>query len=669
MRISNLRFSLVLGMAAVSALLAGTEPKAASNTEWLNNKLVDAVREGNLATMKAALDSGANPNTKDAEGTPAVMIATLYASAPALELLLDRGADPNAFNAAHASALIWAAGDADKVRTLLSKGADPNLRSGPGRTALLTAASRDGSYEAVKMLVEKGADINAKDSLEGFVWSGGGGATPLIEAAKTRDIRTVRYLLDHGADVNAKDHVGGTALSQAALRGSTDIARLLIERGADVHVKVSRWELTPLIMAAQRESVEMVDLLLAKGAPVDGKDITGATAIMWAAYSDHANPALVTRLLAAGADPAVKNKAGETAMTWASRRGETPVVALLRGSAPAPKTAAAALPVMVVSDDATAGPRAVRDAMAKSLAVMDKGGPQFFKVSGCISCHNQTLPLVAGSLARKKGVQPNEQIEKQQFKSILAIVKPATEILAESTDILPDIQVTGGYVLEAFAAQYYAPDATTAAVVHNIAAKQMTDGSWIGWSPRPPIENGDIQATALCIRSLRLYGLPGRKAEFEAGIARAGEWLRQSKAVTLEEKAMKLFGLRWANANADDVNAAAEELLAAQREDGGWAQLATLSSDAYATGKAMVALYEAGALNPSSPAYRRGVAYLMNTQQEDGSWLVKTRAFPFQPLKDSGFPHGRDQWISAAGTGWASMALSHAIEDPQIARR
>jgi hypothetical protein len=65
-------------------------------------------------------------------------------------------------------------------------------------------------------------------------------------------------------------------------------------------------------------------------------------------------------------------------------------------------------------------------------------------------------------------------------------------------------------------------------------------------------------------------------------------------------------------------------------------------------------------LSASDAAYRRAVRYLLSTQQEDGSWYVKSRAMAFQPYFDAGFPHGFDQWISAAGTGWATLALATA---------
>jgi len=62
----------------------------------------------------------------------------------------------------------------------------------------------------------------------------------------------------------------------------------------------------------------------------------------------------------------------------------------------------------------------------------------------------------------------------------------------------------------------------------------------------------------------------------------------------------------------------------------------------------------------SDGAYQKGVKYLLSTQQEDGSWFVRSRSMTFQPYFDSGFPHGFDQWISAAGTSWATLALSLA---------
>lgn len=65
-----------------------------------------------------------------------------------------------------------------------------------------------------------------------------------------------------------------------------------------------------------------------------------------------------------------------------------------------------------------------------------------------------------------------------------------------------------------------------------------------------------------------------------------------------------------------------------------------------------------------SAPFKKGVAYLLKTQQADGTWLVQSRAVPIQPLFDIGFPYGsRNAWVSAAGTNWAATALAIAARE------
>ena len=124
-------------------------------------------------------------------------------------------------------------------------------------------------------------------------------------------------------------------------------------------------------------------------------------------------------------------------------------------------------------------------------------------------------------------------------------------------------------------------------------------------------------------------------------------------------RSARLLGLAWAGKDRDATQKAMRELLAKQRPDGGWSDLDSMESSAYATGRSLFALQTAD-LPVSDTAYQRAVKFLLSTQQEDGSWYVKTRAMAFQPYFDAGFPHGFDQWISAAGTSWATVALSQA---------
>ena len=66
-----------------------------------------------------------------------------------------------------------------------------------------------------------------------------------------------------------------------------------------------------------------------------------------------------------------------------------------------------------------------------------------------------------------------------------------------------------------------------------------------------------------------------------------------------------------------------------------------------------------------SGVYTRGIDFLLKTQYSDGSWFVRSRAVPLQPHFDSGFPHGRDQFISAAATNWATQAMIASVRPPR----
>ncbi len=93
-------------------------------------------------------------------------------------------------------------------------------------------------------------------------------------------------------------------------------------------------------------------------------------------------------------------------------------------------------------------------------------------------------------------------------------------------------------------------------------------------------------------------------------------------------------------------------------------ELLALSSTPYATARSLVSL-QIGGLPVADPAYQRAVSFLLATQQPDGTWYTKTRALGFQPYFDGSFPHGYDQWISAAATSWAAMALTLALPEAQ----
>ena len=159
------------------------------------------------------------------------------------------------------------------------------------------------------------------------------------------------------------------------------------------------------------------------------------------------------------------------------------------------------------------------------------------------------------------------------------------------------------------------------------------------------------------MRALQLYAPPTKKPEYAKQVEKAVSWLRRYRAESTEERAMQLLGLHWAGASRAELSKLAKGLVTAQRPDGGWAQLPTLESDAYATGETLFALQTSRSLEPSDVVVERGIKFLLANQCDDGSWFVQTRAFPVQKAMEGIFSHGNDQWISSVATTWASMAL------------
>src|SRR5262249_31956552 len=157
------------------------------------------------------------------------------------------------------------------------------------------------------------------------------------------------------------------------------------------------------------------------------------------------------------------------------------------------------------------------------------------------------------------------------------------------------------------------------------------------------------------------WGGASRKEEFAASVERAREWLRNVKAGTNEEAVFQLLGLHWAGEPPKKLADLANALRRMQRPDGGWAQLPMLDSDAYATGEVLYTLAQTVTVPLTDPAWQRGLRSLLQRQEDDGTWHVTRRAFPFQPTMNSGFPHHRDSWISAAATSWAVLALTQAL--------
>jgi hypothetical protein len=267
---------------------------------------------------------------------------------------------------------------------------------------------------------------------------------------------------------------------------------------------------------------------------------------------------------------------------------------------------------------------------------------------------------MATKLAIARGVAVNAEAAAHPIRSTLEVWKGRREALMVGRE------VGGGaneltYGLLMLAESGVPPNSTTDAAVANLISLQRGDGSWVFADTRPPqADNSRIHFTAMAVRGLDVYTPPGLRPDVNMRIERARQFLQSATPTSTQDEAFKLLGLVWSRMPAAVVARQVKRLLALQRRDGGWAQLPLMAPDAYATGQSLYALRVSGVPLPSE-AYRNGVTFLLRTQLADGTWFVRSRAFGFQPYFESGFPHGRDQFISASATAWAAIALAYAL--------
>jgi ankyrin repeat protein len=337
-----------------------------------------AAKRGDAASLRKLLEAGVTPDTADNQGVPAIAWAAFAGDADTIKTLLDRGAVVRNRNTlANQALLVYLTegirnhGSFDEVqaavqpreevvRKLVEADANLNVQGsfrgtvlnkaiqlGPyGAQTYLSSASYYLSIESIRLLITAGADVNGPDVR---------GLTPLMSAAEKMSVALIKMLLEAGArySINAKDNEGRTALMLAAERGHVETIKTLLEAGAAINAKdnmgktalmytqgymysssssldagkcliaagasindVNAKRQTPLMLAAQRNYLEEVKILLEAGAraSVNARDDQGKTALMYVKrqqYND-ASADIIRSLVAAGADVNAIDDDGET---------------------------------------------------------------------------------------------------------------------------------------------------------------------------------------------------------------------------------------------------------------------------------------------------------------------------------------------------------------------
>jgi ankyrin repeat protein len=316
-----------------------TASEAAPFREAINQALDRAIANGELESLNLIIQAGANINRKGSYYGMTPLMNACSSPHPnkyeIMKLLLQHGADPNATDDGGDNLLMrvfsGSSGTRDELDTLapllLDHGLDINARNRNGKTALQQACWW-GRLDVVKHLMQRGANIHEVDQRKEtlLVEVMQGGTSPAIPG---QHAEIARLLIENGADVNTKGGFGDTVLMFACERGHLDLAKFLLERGADIHQvndKVFRGR-TALMGAAWAGQVESVKLLLAHNAEVNAADTGKETALFKAAYNGHAEVAGI--LLENGADIDARDYRGNTPLLHAASRGHAGVVELL----------------------------------------------------------------------------------------------------------------------------------------------------------------------------------------------------------------------------------------------------------------------------------------------------------------------------------------------------
>jgi ankyrin repeat protein len=254
----------------------------------------------------------------------------LFGAVSDLKHVLDKGLDPNsATQAGGTTALMMAAPDLEKMKLLVDRGAKVNTRAKTKYSALMVTAQYRDSSAAIHWLLDHGAEVRLPPGQGVPLYN----ASPLFLAAYAGNSDILSKLSRSGSHVDDAMLLNGiapvTPLVGATLLGKAEVVRALLDAGAVLDRPEADTGITALDETVLGHQVEMARLLIQRGADVNHLDALGMTPLLWAASVDFGDSAMVDLLLHSGAHAGARNKDGLTAMDLARKYRHTHLLASL----------------------------------------------------------------------------------------------------------------------------------------------------------------------------------------------------------------------------------------------------------------------------------------------------------------------------------------------------
>jgi hypothetical protein len=304
----------------------------------------------------------------------------------------------------------------------------------------------------------------------------------------------------------------------------------------------------------------------------------------------------------------------------------------------------------------------VRTAIQKAIAPLQQGSARSADERKCFTCHSQALPVIALTEIAKRGFPVDQENLRRQLQHTWDHLDKG-KVDYQAGKGQGGQVMTAGYAMWTLDAGDWKADELTAAVTHYLIEYQKDMSQWTASSQRLPSAGSSFTATYVALRAFSHYGTDEQTDRIKARRDVAAQWILETEPQDTEDRVFQLRSLPYIEAGSDVVQKAVDALLARQRGDGGWSQTDEMSSDAYATATVLTALQETGGLSGDHSAIASGCRYLIHSQLTDGTWHVVSHAKPIQVYYESGFPHGKDQFISITATGWATLALAATLPE------